>query len=107
MSAADWWLACLEEYPIRTNAVVAGVLCSLGDVLAQVSEWKLDIMSPNKEEFNWQRTLRMGFWGTAICGPVLSMWYRTLHLLGEAVSVSYAPVVSGRAAWLLERAPAL
>ena len=67
-------------------------------------------MSPDKDGYNWPRTLRMGFWGFAICGPVLGLWYRTLHASAEVMMssrISYAPVVSGRMAWLLERAPAL
>lgn len=49
----------------------------------------------------------MAFWGSAICGPLLSLWYRGLHAAAEGLRVSYAPVVSGRIASLLERTPAM
>jgi hypothetical protein len=121
MSWVERYVVMATEYPIRTNAATAGVLCSIGDVLAQVTataapssradqrhglhalpakpppahnmpasraqvcEWKLSIMSPEKEEFNWRRTLRMACFGTAICGPVLTLWYRTLNNAAESL----------------------
>ena len=97
----------LIEHPIKTNAVASGVLCSLGDALAQAFEWRLGVTSPEKESYNFMRTARMALWGTILGGPVLALWYRTLHTLGEAISVSYAPVVGGRLAWLAERTPAM
>ena len=103
----DWYMHQLTEYPMRTNAAVAGVLCTIGDSVAQYSEFKLGITSPDKNEYNWKRTLRMAFWGSAICGPLLCLWYRGLHAAAEGLRVSYAPVVSGRFAALLERTPAM
>ena len=97
----------LTHNPILTNAVTSGVLCAGGDALAQHFEYRLGIMSPEKEAYNWPRTARMALWGMAIGGPILAMWYRTLAAGAEAVSISYAPVVSGRFAWLAERASAL
>ena len=97
----------LIEHPMKTNAIASGVLCSLGDALAQAFEWRLGVTSPEKESYNFMRTARMAVWGTLIGGPVLALWYRTLHTLGEAISVSYAPVVGGRMAWLAERTPAM
>ena len=63
----------------------------------------MGIQSPEKDTFNWSRTGRMALWGTAIGGPILGLWYRSLHAGAEALSVSYAPIVSGRLAWLAER----
>ena len=105
ISLGERYIELLTDYPLATNAATTGMLCSVGDVLAQLLEYKLDIMSPDKTAFNWQRTLRMGLWGTVICGPVLSVWYRGLHAAADALRISYAPIVSGRMAWLLERAP--
>jgi len=92
----------LQKYPIRSNAVVSGILCSLGDVLAQAVEWKLNITSPDKTEFNMMRTARMATFGTFICGPVLSIWYRTLAIASAALQVGYKPVVRGRIASFVE-----
>ena len=52
---------------------------------AQLIEWKMDVMSKEKESYNWKRTLRMGFFGTFIAGPLLAVWYRTLGLTSEAL----------------------
>jgi len=100
-------MQCLSDYPVRTNAAVAGTLCTIGDIVAQFTEWKLGIMSPDKSDYNYMRTIRMAFWGSTICGPLLCLWYRGLHAAAEGLQVSYAPIVSGRFASLLERAPAL
>ena len=86
----------LIEYPVRTNAAISSVLCALGDALAQLVEWRLRITSPDKESFNWYRTVRMATFGLA-AGPILSGWYRTLALLDTALKVNYAPLVGG---WL-------
>lgn len=53
------------------------------------------------------RTVRMAAWGTLIGGPILAVWYRSLHTAMESLSVSYAPVVGTRLAWLAERTPAM
>ena len=53
------------------------------------------------------RTIRMAAWGTLIGGPILAVWYRSLHTAMESLSVSYAPVVGTRLAWLAERTPAM
>jgi len=102
----EWYSNALEQYPIRANAATSGALCTMGDVLAQFFEWRLQIMSPDKETYNWNRTARMAFWGTAIGGPVLAIWYRSLHTAAEALTISYRPMVSGRLAWLAELSPA-
>ena len=47
------------------------------------------------------RTGRMLVYGALVCGPLLHAWYRTLFTLGEALSVSYAPVVGSRVGALL------
>ena len=86
----------LIEYPVRANAAISGVLCALGDALAQLVEWRLRITSPDKEGFNWSRTIRMATFGLA-AGPILSGWYRTLALMDTALKVNYAPLVGG---WL-------
>ena len=74
----------LIEHPIRTNAVTTGLLCASGDAIAQWTEWKLQITSPQKEEYNWARTGRMAVFGTVIGGPILAMWYRVLNTTAEA-----------------------
>lgn len=86
----------LTEYPVRANAAISGVLCAVGDTLAQLVEWRLRITSPDKESFNWSRTIRMATFGLA-AGPILSGWYRTLALMDTALKVNYAPLVGG---WL-------
>ena len=68
----------------------------MGDGMAQLVEWRLRITSPDKESFNWPRTIRMATFGL-VAGPILSGWYRTLALMDTALKVNYAPLVGG---WL-------
>jgi len=96
----DAYAGALTDYPIRANGITSGVLCGGGDALAQYFEWRLGISSPDKQAYNWPRTARMTLWGTAIGGPVLALWYRGLHSTAEGLSISYAPLVSGRFASL-------
>jgi hypothetical protein len=51
----------------------------------------MDVVSKDKESYNWKRTLRMGFFGTVIAGPLLAVWYRTLGLTSEALQARHAP----------------
>jgi len=103
-SMFDAYSALLQEFPLRTNAVVSGLLCAFGDALAQLCESKLNVQSPNKSGYNVMRTVRMSLFGTC-CGPAYCLWYRTLATVGEAMQVSYAPVVGTRLARLLEASP--
>ena len=88
----------LEHSPVRANALTSGVLCAFGDVLAQTVERRMSSDSnASQGRFDRWRTARMAVYGTFICGPLLSGWYVTLHHLGEAISVTYRPIVGG---WL-------
>lgn len=92
----------LKKHPLKANAMVSCGFCIVSDMLAQAVEWRQAVSSPEKVEYNYKRTARMAAWGFMI-GPVISVWYRTLHIGTEAMQVSYAPVVRGRIAGLLER----
>lgn len=83
-----WCTRALSEYPLRANAVVAGTLGAAGDAAAQLCEYYLDIMSPGKSKYNWQRTRNMAVFGV-VAGPVFSMWYRGLDKAAKAVAVRY------------------
>ena len=54
-------------------------------------------MSPEKEGYNWGRTVRMFAFGGLLNGPLLYLWYNTLHSVTSVYRVSYEPLVSGRA----------
>lgn len=98
----------LTAYPLRANALISGVLCSLGDALAQYAEYKMDVMSPGKEQYNFARTGRMAVFGFFLCGPLLSLWYRTLGAASEALQVGYKPAVLGStriASWMERLVP--
>lgn len=92
--AAEAYSTQLQEHPVRTNAVTSGIFCIVGDALAQFTEWRLQIMSPDKETYNYGRTARMAVYGTLVCGPLLAVWYRTLHTFGEVFRVSYSPLIA-------------
>ena len=55
--AAEAYSTQLAEHPIRTNSITSGVFCVVGDALAQFTEWKLQIMSPDKDAYNYGRYL--------------------------------------------------
>ena len=98
-------------YPLRANAATAALLGAAGDSAAQLCEWKLGIMSPDKQTYNWERTLRMFAFGL-VNGPLLHVWYHTLHSVTAVYRVSYEPLVSGRAgsmllSWAAERSSLL
>jgi hypothetical protein len=57
------------------------------DAMAQGIEWAMDIESPDKKEYNWQRTIRMTVFGGGFAGPILSMWYPLLHKMTVAFRV--------------------
>ena len=80
----SWYTTELLERPIKTNAVTQAVLCGLGDGIAQACEYKLDVMSPGKERYNYLRTARMAAYGFLVAGPIYSVWYRILDRAGYA-----------------------
>lgn len=80
----------LTEYPLRTNALVAGSLGAAGDAAAQLCEYYLGIMSPGKTTYNWPRTVNMAVFGV-VAGPVFSLWYRGLDKAAKAVALRYEP----------------
>ncbi len=96
ISLYEKYTQALTEAPLRTNALVAGCLCTVGDALAQVLEFRLGITSPDKTEYNWRRTFNMAVWGSCISGPVFTVWYRSLHSASQALRVSCARPASTR-----------
>ena len=110
----------LQEKPLLTNAVTSGALCALGDVLAQAVEWRVGAHgkvamgstggppegtpppAPDHADFDAARTARMGVYGFFVCGPLLTGWYQGLNIVGEALSVSYKPVISWLPGWYRE-----
>ena len=102
----SWYSDALVAQPIRTNALTQGLLCGLGDGIAQACEWKLEVMSPNKSNYNYLRTARMAAYGFLVAGPIYSCWYRLLDKVGRSVRISYQPLVTGRLGSLLHGASA-
>ena len=99
------------HHPLKANATRAAVLGAIGDGAAQLCEWQLGIMATDKQTYNWERTMRMGAFGL-VNGPLLHMWYSTLHSVTAIYRVSYEPLVSGRAgsmflSWAAERSSLL
>ena len=99
----EHYATLLHERPLLTNATTSGVLCAVGDVLAQLIEWRASssrtILEDSWEESNRAprapasldaaRTGRMAIYGFFICGPLLTGWYKGLNAISEALSVSY------------------
>ena len=78
-SWVNLYTGALSEYPLRANAVLSGVLCAAGDVLAQTVEQRVEVSATRS--YDLLRTARMTTYGTLICGPLLYGWYSTLHVL--------------------------
>lgn len=98
----------LELRPMLTQSLTSGVLYGCGDAIAQKVESRLKIESPGKEGFNWGRTLRMGFFGAAIGGPLMCVWYQQLDRATTLYRVHFNPVVGHEGLnWLFERTPGL
>lgn len=99
----EHYATLLHERPLLTNATTSGVLCAVGDVLAQLIEWRASSSTTILED-SWEgsnraprapasldaaRTGRMAIYGFFICGPLLTGWYKGLNAISEALSVSY------------------
>ncbi|KAL4218292.1 Protein Mpv17 [Mactra antiquata] len=63
----------LQVYPIRTAAVSAGTLMTLGDAIAQTVVEKKSL-----SQFEVKRSLRFVVFGTFMAGPLFSIWYSRL-----------------------------
>lgn len=66
----------LEIYPIRTSAVTAGVLMTVGDAISQIAIEKR-VITPNKK-YDFKSSLRFLGFGLFLGGPMLGFWYRFL-----------------------------
>ena len=104
-TALERYAELLQERPLLTNAVTSGVLCALGDVLAQLVEWRVGAKEGIRDKvtvLDIARTGRMGIYGFFVCGPLLTGWYKGLNVVGEALSVSYKPVTRWLPGWYRE-----
>jgi hypothetical protein len=92
MTILERYARLLQERPLLTNAATSGILCALGDVLAQAVEWRFrsredvgETPPPSAStRFDALRMARMGVYGFFVCGPLLTGWYRGLNAVGEA-----------------------
>ena len=85
----DHYATLLMERPLLTNATTSGVLCAVGDVLAQLVEWRVSGSRNEWNEaadglrqalpFDAARTSRMAVYGFFVCGPLLTGWYKGLN----------------------------
>ena len=62
----------MNKYPIFTQSITAGMLCSLGDIVAQQGLEKV-------ETHNLSRTSRFFIFGSVFVGPIISQWYKFLN----------------------------
>ncbi|KAJ3015959.1 hypothetical protein HKX48_004298 [Thoreauomyces humboldtii] len=67
------YLELLEEKPLVTKSLSAGAIAVGGDIIAQ----KID-SSPDHPDWDPQRTLRLGVYGTLIAAPLTHGWYKIL-----------------------------
>lgn len=67
------YLQQLEQKPVKTKAITAGVLAGVSDLLAQ----RLSSGAPT----NWRRTLSIALYGLAWAGPASHYWQQILESL--------------------------
>lgn len=63
----------LQVHPVRTAALSAGTLMTLGDAIAQTLVEKKPL-----SKFEFKRSLRFLVFGTFLAGPLFSIWYTKL-----------------------------
>lgn len=89
----------LVETPLLANAISTGVLCAIGDVLAQKIQHRYaskdELGARFSSDFDWGRLSRMATYGFLVGGPLYAVWYRTLDVFSHAVKVSYEPLLTG------------
>ncbi|CAH1155633.1 unnamed protein product [Phaedon cochleariae] len=64
----------LERYPIVTNSLIYGTLCSA----SEFSQQTLSCWGDRQEPYNSSAIGRYVIYGTFIGGPLIANWYRTL-----------------------------
>jgi len=81
------------------NSVATGVMYSTGDFMAQRLE-KASASSGSSGSKN-KYTLYMGVFGLLCAGPLMSVWYRQIHVLTRAFRFDYVPMKStATSAWV-------
>mmetsp|Transcript_76388 Transcript_76388/g.212198 ORF Transcript_76388/g.212198 Transcript_76388/m.212198 type:complete len:317 (-) Transcript_76388:52-1002(-) len=92
--------ARLKKMPMLGQSAAAGALYSGGDFAAQKIEEAYGVQSIGKEDYNYERTLRMGTFGLFFAGPILVVWYRFLHRMTSVYRVSYVKMEASAGSWL-------
>ncbi|KAI9103112.1 putative integral membrane protein, Mpv17/PMP22 family [Phlyctochytrium arcticum] len=75
MSAfTGWYHTVLTRRPILTQALTAGTLFGVGDLIAQQG-----FGETTWSQHDWKRTGRLMTYGTLGLGPAIAVWYRFLN----------------------------
>ena len=70
----------LQSHPMRVQIATGGVLWSMGDILSQkLTRQSLDA------PIDWERNLRLTFYGLAIASPMYALWYSRLDTVVNAL----------------------
>jgi len=72
----EWYAYFLDEYPLLTNAITAGVVGGIGDFFSQLVE--VNIVK-NENNMNPGRILSIASEGLFISGPLLSIFYEIME----------------------------
>jgi Mpv17 / PMP22 family len=80
----SWYSAQLEARPLLTKAITSGIIAGSGDLLCQAAIERPQRIESNEiaEKDAWWdavRTLRFGFLGGALVGPVIHYWFQLLN----------------------------
>ncbi|KAI0797826.1 hypothetical protein C8Q75DRAFT_20818 [Abortiporus biennis] len=75
---ASWlkaYNAALIRRPMITQCATAGILFATGDVIAQ------QVIEKKRDKHDFMRTARLGFYGGAMFGPIVTKWFQFLNRL--------------------------
>ena len=82
----DAYLRLLDDKPIRTQIITAGIISALGDVLAQILEAKIQNIPLL---LNWTRLNSFLISGAVFVGPFMHFWYGFLWKFGTWLERKY------------------
>ena len=77
-----WYLNCCAERPLLTKGTTCGIICGLGDIIAQSLE-------TTAGDLNIRRVATFFICNALFTGPFVHYWYQLLGTLGKYIQTKY------------------
>jgi hypothetical protein len=78
-----WYTSKLESSPLLTKGITSGLIAASGDLLCQGvverNNNKQELLQDGEHWWDVMRTVRFGFLGAALVGPVIHYWFQALN----------------------------